>query len=300
MGEGDLGHPLDALRTDPYASRCALRNGVALFATPPTIHPMIQAEAGDIRSVGKAAQVLRLLGEAGVLGVTELSRRIRVHKSTVSRLLATLERHGLVARDPQSDKFSLGPAFISLAGAALQRLDLRTVARGPLERLAEQTRETVNLAILDGDQVVNIEKISSAHYIRDIGWIGRRSPLHCTATGKALVAHLLPAARRSLLGPRLKRYTPQTICHWKALETELAEVRRVGYAVGREELEPGLVALAAPIQDLGGRVTATVSASGPAFRMTRAALATYARQVMAAAAAISQALGHSRRAALLG
>ena len=264
------------------------------------MHPMIQAEAGDIRSVGKAAQVLRLLGEAGVLGVTELSRRIRVHKSTVSRLLATLERHGLVARDPQSDKFSLGLAFISLAGAALQRLDLRTVARAPLERLAEQTRETVNLAILDGDQVVNIEKISSAHYIRDIGWIGRRSPLHCTATGKALVAHMLPAERRSLLGAKLKRYTPQTICDWKALETELAEVRRLGYAVGREELEPGLVALAAPIQDLGGRVTATVSASGPAFRMTRAALATYARQVMVAAAAISQALGYSRRAAVLG
>jgi IclR family acetate operon transcriptional repressor len=261
---------------------------------------MIQTEAGDIRSVGKAAQVLRLLGEAGVLGVTDLSRRIRVHKSTVSRLLATLERHGLVARDPHSDKFNLGPAFISLAGAALQRLDLRTVARAPLERLAEQTRETVNLAILDGDQVVNIEKISSAHYIRDIGWIGRRSPLHCTATGKALVAHMLPAARRSLLGARLKRYTPQTICDWKALETELAEVRRLGYAVGREELEPGLVALAAPIQDLGGRVTATVSASGPAFRMTRTALATYARQVIAAAAAISQGLGYSPRAAVLG
>jgi len=261
---------------------------------------MIQTPTGDIRSVGKAAQVLRHLGEAGTLGVTELSRRIRVHKSTVSRLLATLERHGLVARNPQSDKFGLGLALISLAGAALQRIDLRTVARGPLERLAEQTRETVNLAILDGDQVVNIDKIASPHYIRDIGWIGRRSPLHCTATGKALVAHLPPAARRTLLGARLKRYTAQTVCDWNALEAELAEVRRLGYAVGREELEPGLVAVAAPIQDLGGRVTATVSVSGPSFRMTRTALAAHARQVMAAAAAISQALGHSPDAAALG
>src|SRR5258705_13158746 len=127
---------------------------------------MIQIEAGDIRSVGKAIRVLRQLEEGGELGVTELSRRLRVHKSTVSRLLATLERHGVVSRNPQTDKFGLGPALISLAGAALQRIDLRDAARESLTRLAEETTETVNLAILDGDQVVNIEKLPSAHYIR--------------------------------------------------------------------------------------------------------------------------------------
>jgi IclR family acetate operon transcriptional repressor len=257
---------------------------------------MTQLEAGDVRSVGKAIQVLRLLGEAGDLGVTELSRRLQVHKSTVSRLLATLERHGVVARNPQSDKFGLGPALISLAGVALQRIDLRASAREVLARLAEQTTETVNLAILDGDQVVNVEKLPSAQYIRDIGWIGRRSPLHCTATGKALVARLGRVELRRLLGPRLRRFTPQTICDWGALTAELAEVRRAGYALGREELEPGLVAIAAPIQGLDGRVAGAVSVSGPSFRMPPAAIEAYAPQVVTAAAAISRNLGYSGRA----
>jgi DNA-binding IclR family transcriptional regulator len=257
---------------------------------------MIQLEAGDVRSVGKAIQVLRLLGDAGDLGVTELSRRLHVHKSTISRLLATLERHGLVARNPHNDKFGLGPALISLAGVALQRIDLRASAREVLARLAERTTETVNLAILDGDQVVNIEKLPSAHYIRDIGWIGRRSPLHCTATGKALVAHLDRVELRRLLGTRLQRFTPNTICDWAALTAELAEVRRAGYALGREELEPGLVAIAAPIQGLDGRVAGAVSVSGPSFRMPPAAIQAYAPQVVAAAAAISRNLGYSGRA----
>jgi DNA-binding IclR family transcriptional regulator len=261
---------------------------------------MIQTEAGDIQSVSKAIQVLRLLGETGDLGVTELGLLLGVHKSTVSRLLATLERQGVVSRNPQTEKFGLGPALISLAGAALQRLDIRVVAREHLERLAEHTHETVNLAVLDGDQVVNIEKLPSPHYIRDIGWIGRRSPLHCTATGKALVAHLNRPALRRLLGARLKRYTPETICEWATLDAELAEVRRVGYAMGREELEPGLVAVAAPVHDLGGRAAAAVSVSGPSFRMSKTALSSYSGYVVAAAAAVSRAFGHPVREAMLG
>ncbi len=252
-----------------------------------------QTESGDIRAVVKAVQVLRLLGDDSKdLGVVELSRRLHVHKSTVSRLLATLERHGLVSRDPQSDKFGLGTGLISLAGAALQRIDLRAIAREHLERLAEATRETVNLAILDGKQVVNIEKLPSPHYIRDIGWIGRRSPLHCTSTGKALIVDLPRGERRRLLGARLKRYTLRTICEWDALERELARVRKQGFAVGREELEPGLVAVAAPIYDRGGVVVAAVSVSGPSFRFTRVPLRECSGRVVAAACGISQALGH--------
>lgn len=261
---------------------------------------MIQTEAGDIQSVSKAIQVLRLLGETGDLGVTELGLLLGVHKSTVSRLLATLERQSVVSRNPQTEKFGLGPALISLAGFALQRLDIRVVAREHLERLAEHTRETVNLAILDGDQVVNIEKLPSPHYIRDIGWIGRRSPLHCTATGKALIAHLNRSALRRLLGARLKRYTPETICEWERLDAELAQVRRMGYAMGREELEPGLVAIAAPVHALGGRVAAAVSVSGPSFRMSKTALSNYIPHVVAAAAAVSRAFGHPPREAMLG
>lgn len=255
---------------------------------------MQQTRSNDIRSVVKAFQALRLLGEAaGDMGVVELSRRLQVHKSTASRLLATLERHGFVSRNSMNEKFGLGLALVSLAGTALQRLDIRTLAREYLKRLAAATLETVNLAILDGDQVVNIEKLPSPHYIRDIGWVGRRSPLHCTATGKALVADWSREERQRLVGPRLVSYTPHTICTWAALERELAQVRKQGYAVGREELEPGLVAVSAPVRGPQQHVVAAVSVSGPSFRLTRQVLQQCAREVVDTAAEISRALGAS-------
>jgi len=246
----------------------------------------------EIRAVAKALRILRLLSSGNeTLGVVELSRRLGLHKSTVSRLVATLIRHGFVTRDARTDRLTLGPALISLAGAALQRMDLRTAARDELERLSGLTRETINLAILDQDQVVNIEKLPSPHYIRDIGWVGRRNPLHCTATGKALVAHWSREERRALIGPKLRRHTEATIVDWVKLERDLAEVRRRGFAIGWEELEPGLAAIAVPIRDRDRTVVAAVSVSGPTFRLTRARLLEYAPEIVASARAIEKVLG---------
>jgi len=264
---------------------CMMRNTAVATAS--------RDHATDIRAVSKALRILRLLsiGTEGI-GVVELGRRLGVHKSTVSRLVATLARHGFVTRDARTDRLALGPALISLGGAALQRMDLRSVAREQLERLSALTRETINLAIVDQDQVVNIERLPSPHYIRDIGWIGRRSPLHCTATGKALVAGLDREERRRLMGPKLRRYTEQTIADWSSLERDLAEVRRRGFAVGWEELEPGLAAVAAPIRDREGDVIAALSVSGPTFRVSRARLLEYASEVAVGAHEVSRALGY--------
>jgi DNA-binding IclR family transcriptional regulator len=246
------------------------------------------------RTVIKALRILRLLGRAQhPLGVLEIARQLGLHKSSVSRLLATLSAEGFVTRDPITERFVVGVTLVTLAGEALRQMDLRRLARDTLERLAAATSETVNLAVPERGGVVNVDKIASPHYIRDIGWIGRQSPFHCTATGKVLIAWLTPGERRAWLGPTLPRRTPRTIGTWPELERELATVRRRGFAVGLEELEPGLVAVAAPIRDQTGGVVATVSVSGPSMRMGRAKLDEYSSRVVACAAEISERLRRS-------
>jgi DNA-binding IclR family transcriptional regulator len=252
---------------------------------------IVQPDKSDNRTVIKAFRILRLLGqEEHPVGVVEIARRLNLHKSSVSRLLATLERHGFVSRDRITERFVVGLALVTLAGDALRRSDLRRISRDVLERLQAATLETVNLAIPDAGGPINIDKIASQHYIRDIGWIGRQTPFHCTATGKALVAWLTPTERKALIRSPLPRHTPKTICNWPDLEREFAKVRNRGYALGLEELEPGLVAVAAPIRDHAGKVVASVSVSGPSMRLTSANLSRYAQAVVQAAAEISERL----------
>lgn len=254
------------------------------------------SRAGDpanSRTVIKALHILRVLGQSDrPLGVVEIARRLGLHKSSVSRLLATLRAEGFVGRDGLTERFIVGPTVVSLAGSALRQMDLRQLARPILERLASDSGETVNLAVPAQGGVINIDKIASQHYIRDIGWIGRQSPFHATATGKVLIAWLTPRERRALVGATLSRHTPETITSWSALERELERVRRQGYATGREELEPGLVAVAGPIHGEADRPVATVSVSGPSTRLGPAEVKAYADLVVAAGREISARLSH--------
>lgn len=252
---------------------------------------IVQPDNADHRTVIKAFRILRILGqEEHPLGVVEIARRLDLHKSSVSRLLATLERHGFVSRDRITERFVVGLALVTLVGDALRRSDLRRIAREVLERLQAATMETVNLAIPVAGGPINIDKIASQHYIRDIGWIGRQAPFHCTATGKALVAWHTPAERKALIRSPLARHTPKTICNWPDLEREFAKIRSRGYALGLEELEPGLVAVAAPIRDYERKVVASVSVSGPSMRINNTNLPRYGQAVVEAAAEISERL----------
>jgi DNA-binding IclR family transcriptional regulator len=242
-------------------------------------------------TVTRALAILRLVGKAPApLGVMEIARQLGVHKSSVSRLLATLATEGFVVRDPMTERFAVGPVLVTLAGNALRQMDLRHLAREALEALAAETSETVNLAVPARGGVINIDKIASPHYIRDIGWIGRQTPFHCTATGKALIAWRRPTERRALVGSRLPRHTARTITSRAALERELARTRARGYALGIEELEVGLIAVAAPVRNREGQVVATVSVSGPSLRLTPSTLPRHGAAVMRAAERVSERL----------
>jgi DNA-binding IclR family transcriptional regulator len=245
-----------------------------------------------IQSVQRAATILRSFTETEAeLGVTTLSERLGLHKSTVSRLLSTLHHEGFVEQNAETGKYRLGLGLVSLAGYALEHIDLRRIAQPHLAALAELTQETINVTVLDGSECVNIERVASPRLIRYVGSIGRRTPLHCTSTGKVLLAYMTPPEQDALLPKKLTRYTAKTIVDRQTLEQMLIQVRAQGYAVAREEFEEDLTAVAAPICNHISRVIATVSISGPTYRLETGKIETFLKPLQETARKISTQLG---------
>jgi DNA-binding IclR family transcriptional regulator len=227
------------------------------------------------------------------LGVTDISRQLSLHKSTVSRLLASLQREGLVEENPVTRKYRLGMVLVTFGGLVLQRLDVTQAARPLMQALSNTTQETVTLAVRDGDEAVNIAQVPSSQMVKHVEWIGRRRPLHCTAVGKVLLAYMPAAELKAIIAGGLHPYTPNTIIDPELLCQELATVGEQGYAVGREEFEVGLNAIAAPVQDNSQAVVAAISVSGPAFRLSLDRFPSLAERVQRSALALSKQLGYS-------
>lgn len=195
------------------------------------------------------------------LSVTEIAASLGVHKSTASRLAATLERTGFLARSGR--RYRLGVEVIRLGTLALRSTDIVATMQPVMEKLSQRTGETINLAVPAGPDILNVAEVPSTYILScSGGWIGRRTKPHAVANGKILLAFgaiPMPAS--------LERYTERTIITAEALQAELAEIRRNGYATAVAELEDGLVAVAAPVFSPGGSCVAALSISGPAYRM---------------------------------
>jgi DNA-binding IclR family transcriptional regulator len=249
-------------------------------------------DGNAVRSVDRAASLLLALGETpGTAGVTELARRLGLHKSTASRLLETLERRGLVEQDEQTGKYRLGLVVIRLAERAEGTLDLRALAQPELEKLAMLTRETVGLGVIEREQLLTVAQVDGPNLIAVGDWTGRATPLHCVASGKVLMASLAEREVVRIVKRGLIRYTERTIVDLDPLLEELARIRRRGYATAIGEYELGLNAVAAPVYDARGQVRAAVDIWGPTFRLTPRRMPELAAQVREAAAAISVRLG---------
>jgi DNA-binding IclR family transcriptional regulator len=251
--------------------------------------------SSSTQTVQRIAQILRCFTAVeGDLGVMQISRETGFHKSTTSRLLSALYQEGFVEKSTETGKYRLGLGLVNLAGAVLERQDLRQAAGEHIRSLADSTQETINLAILDGSACINIETVRSPKSIRYAGQLGRRTPLHCTSTGKVLLAFMDSDKRASILADPLVAYTQDTIVDIAALKEYLAKVRQQDFAISREEFEEGLVAMAAPIRDRTGSVVAALSISGPTYRMGTETLEEYVPILTQAAKNISRQLGHIR------
>jgi IclR family transcriptional regulator, acetate operon repressor len=252
-------------------------------------------QAGGVQAVSRAVRALELIAEAGELGVSDLGRGLGVHKATASRLAATLAAGGLIERDPASDRYRLGFGLLRLVGAAMASIDLVRTAHPVLEELAERTHETVNIGVRSGDGVVYVDQVSSAHLVASTNWVGRRTPLHCSSSGKVLLAHMPEAERQQALARPLEALTACTVTDPAQLRRQLEEVRVRGYATIREELEEGLNAVAAPVRQSDGAVVAALSVSGPSFRVRPIDLPRLGRLTVDAAGAVSWRLGYTGR-----
>jgi DNA-binding IclR family transcriptional regulator len=257
---------------------------------------LAERSSSGVQSVERAIAVLRSFStERPERGVGELSRELGLHKSTVSRLMMTLERGGLLSRNPETQRYRLGIDLIGLAAQVISYIDVREVARPLLRKLADDCQESVNLVVLDAGQVVNLEQfVPPARQVKNIGRAGRRMCAHCTAAGKTLLAHLSPAELEQVLPDHLERFAPNTITDLDQLRRELATVRQQGYAVAREELEEGLNAVAAPIYDHTNSVIAAAGVAGPAYRITPELMPRLSAQLLEVTLQISGRLGYSQ------
>jgi DNA-binding IclR family transcriptional regulator len=244
---------------------------------------------GGVQSVDRAITVLEILARRGEAGVSEVATELDVHKSTAFRLLGALEERGLVEQAADRGKYRLGFGLIPLAGAVSGRLDVTRMGREACERLALEFGETVNIAVLQEHYAVNVHQARGPSTVLSYNWIGRITPLHCTSSGKALIAWL--EEDDLLKGLDLERFTDRTLTTRDELVADLAQVRGQGYAVVLEEYEIGLNAVAAPIRDQTGGVTGALSLAGPAYRLPPERIEDLAPTVVEAATEVSRRMG---------
>ena len=241
-----------------------------------------------VRSVERAIAILDLLAQGEWRTGAEVARGLHVHRSTALRLLATLERHALVERDQRTARYRLGRRLPQLASVVSGEFDLRYVARPVCEQVAGATGETATFELLIGDDIVPIEQATASTSVVTVNWLGRRYPVHCTASGKAILAFSPQAVRERVLSGDLERVTSRTITDRAELEAQLEGARQSGVARTHEELELGLDAIAAPVFGAEGEVVAALDVSGPSHRLGRPDLD---RLTIEGAADLSRRLG---------
>ena len=235
-----------------------------------------------IQSVDRAAALLKAIADSHrPPTVIELADVCGLNRSTAWRLLATLDQHGLVERDPVSQRYRVGYAFLRIAAAA-EHDPLVRRARPVLERLALETGETSNLAVAKRFNLVYVDQVDPPQIMAP-NWLGKPVPLHATSSGKAFLAFLAQDERDAVLAGRLERFTDTTVTERRRLEQELDAVRRDGYSVCVGELEESLFGASAAVLSEQGRPVAIVSVWGPEHRVTRERLPEIGRRTLRAA-----------------
>lgn len=248
-----------------------------------------------VRSVQKAFTILEVIAQKKNMGVSELSRYLGWHKSTVFGILSTLEQIGYVVKDPHTSRYSLSLKLFSLSSEAIQDLDLYQIVHPYLKQLTEKNGETTHFVLPDKYEVIYVDKVESSGSIRICTQIGKRMPYYCTGVGKAILAFQPEEEIKKILSySRLVSYTQNTITDYNALLRECEQIRKDGYALDREEVEDGLFCVAVPILSESGEAIAAMSMAGPTIRMTQERLPGLIEDLMHSSAEISRCIGYTK------
>lgn len=245
----------------------------------------------SVQSVDRAISVLQVLARRGVLGVTEIAHELDVHKSTVSRLLGTLETRGLVEQTAPRSGYQLAYGVVQLAEGVTRGYDLRVVSRAVCDALAEDLNETINVAVHEGRAVVTIDQVIGSSQVTTVNWVGQHNAMHATSAGKVFLAYMPRAEMQTYLDEGFERFTDLTIVDPAQMEAELQTIRSAGYSRTIDEQEVGLAAVGAPIRAMDGKVIAALAVSGPTFRINDETIPDIAERLLAAAAEISERNG---------
>lgn len=250
----------------------------------------------SIAVLDRAVDLLEAMAAAhGPMGVSELARAIDSTKSATFRILVTLEERGYVYRVDESSKYELGLSLVHLGQSALERIDLRTVARPTMEDLHERFNETVNLGVLSGDRIVYVDMVESDHELRMSAQIGAHDNVHSTAIGKAILANLPVDQQDALLRAPLPARTPKTLTDPDELRKEIERIKVSGFSRDRGENEDGSCCFGAAIFDSQGNVAAAISVAGPDSRLKGEVAEDVAVAVRAAAQEVTDRLGGRAR-----
>lgn len=248
-----------------------------------------EQEKGTVRAVERALDILLCFaGTETELGLSDIAKRIGLHKSTVHRLLASLESKGFIRRHPQTEKYRLGWSVLELVSNVYQSDDLSSIVSPEMTRLRDLLGETISLYVLSGIERIRIQAIESKQPVRRVANVGRRLPLYVGASGKVLLAYSSEELLEELMTdsswpPELSR---------DEFRQALQQVREAGYAVSIEEREPGAAAVAAPIRGRNGEAVAALSISGPVDRFTPEAVERFAQEVRKSAEMLTKMLSH--------
>lgn len=252
---------------------------------------------GQVGALRNGLAVLDMFDrDRAVIGIGEMAQHLGVHRSTASRLAATLASAGYLDPVGPQGRYRLGGRLAALGELADAGADVRHNGLPLLSDLVERLGETGHMAVLEGSEAVTVELVDGWHTVRMHSWVGKRSPAHCSSMGKALLAGLADEEIDKLYPePELEVRTAHTIADREVLKHHAARIRAAGYAVDSEELEVGLCCVAAPIFGRGGQVEASISVSGPVARINEATIAEIAADVCATARQISDRLGAPRQ-----
>lgn len=259
-------------------------------------YPMIN-EAKELQKVNlsSVSNALRILDCFSIVKperrVSELASELNIGKSTVSRLLSTLASQGYVRKDIETQKYSLGFKVLSLYGILISHLEILKEARPIMEKLSEVTLESIQIAELEDSQIIYIDQIQSKHPVHILAHIGRINPIHCTSSGKLLLAYQNEETIKKLLSTEFLSYTPHTITDPNILLEELSLIRREGFCISTNEFVEGVISLSAPIRDYKKNVIAAISIVGPTQRIDGKNVFKYLEKLLSSAKEISKNLG---------
>ncbi|MGI9373641.1 MAG: IclR family transcriptional regulator [Hyphomicrobiales bacterium] len=247
-----------------------------------------------IQSVDRALDLIEVLADAnGEIALKEIAIRSSLNLSTCHHLISTLVKRGYVGQNPQGRSYFLGPKILEISNSRMGQFNLAEVAMPELRRLNQITKESVHLAMLHGHDLTTLGKLESLHAVRVATDTGRKAnAAHATATGKAILAWLPETEIARVVAEKgLSAFTEHTITSLGDLVEELRHVRRNGFALDREEFQPGVICVGSAIRDISGAVMGSISCSMPEMRATNEHVEATKHAVKACATTLSELLG---------